>query len=54
MTDAHTSRELLEKERQTSGALDEHVHRLKEEAEEAAKRVQACQAKEKELTDRYR
>ena len=46
--------DLLERERQNSRNLDEQVHRLQGEVEEASKRVQAFRTKEKELADRHR
>ncbi|KAF8240740.1 hypothetical protein L208DRAFT_1230455 [Tricholoma matsutake] len=53
-SEAHATKELLEEERQNSRTLDEHIHRLLEEAEDAAKRVQTSQTKQKELADRCR
>ena len=52
--EACITKDLLEKERQNSRNLDDHVHRLQEEVQESAKCVQASRTKEKEMADKHR
>jgi len=53
-TETRVFEDLLEKERQKSTSLSQHVSQLQMDVEEATNRARASQTKEKELTERCR